>query len=101
MGRNSRKIKERAIEICEEGSYQETRDEEFDEQFINEFFSGNESDRETLTEDDVQGFMDSFTFPDEDEWCMDKACSEADDWADAKYEEWKDEKMERENEKDT
>ena len=99
MGRNSRRIKERAMEIEENGDYQNARDEAFESEFIEMFTSDiKNSTPKTkmltgITEDDVQGFMDSFTFPEEDEWCMDKACSEADEWADSKMEEERDRKM--------
>ena len=80
-------IKERCIELEESGSYQLARDEEFNEQFT-EFIVGTPTDT-PLTEDDVQGFLDSFEFPDEFEWIADEVESEAGDYADQAYEEYK------------
>ncbi len=100
MGMNSNRIKNRATEICESDEYYEAKDEAFNEEFQNEFMKSVETKdgsnwimKDIITEDDVQGFIDSFTFPDEDEWCMDKACSEADDWGDMKMEEERDRQM--------
>jgi len=99
MGINSKQIKERAMEICESNDYQEARDEELTQQFqdfISDIVTINkykECEITKITEDDLQGFIDSFTFPDENDWCMEKACGEVDDYYDAKYEEEKDRKM--------
>ena len=91
MGINSKRIKERAIEICESDDYQLAKDEEFHEYFCKEI---DESTKEFIwTEEEVQELINNFTFPDEDEWCMEKACGEVDDYYDAKYEEEKDRKM--------
>ena len=91
MGRWSKKIKDRAIEISESDDYQKARDDAFDDQFRD--FVSETKFPECITEDDVQGFLDSFTFDDEDEWAMNKACNEVDDYYDAKYEEEKDRRM--------
>ncbi len=100
MGFSSNRIKDRATEICESDEYQEARDEAFNEEFQNEFMESVKTKdgsnwimKDIITEDDVQGFIDSFTFPDEGDWCMDKACSEADDWGDMKMEEERDRQM--------
>ena len=92
MGINSRQIKNRAMEILESDEHQEARDEEFSNQFI-DFIKPMLYDNDVITEDDVQGFIDSFDFPDEDEWAIDKACSEADDYGDMKMEEARDREM--------
>ena len=92
MGINSRQIKDRAMEIFESDEYQEARNEEFNEQF-RDFLSGNIEAGSVFSEDDIQGFMDSFDFPSEEDYAMGKACSEADEWADAKYEEMKERRM--------
>lgn len=104
MGVNSRRIKERAAEICDSDDYQEAKDEEFHIQFQDMFMKSVNTDfgsdfviQDTLTENDVQGFLDSFTFPDEDTWCMDKACGEYDDIGDQRMEEARDREMERED----
>ncbi len=70
-----------------EKQYQEARDEEFNDQFV-DFITGTPTD-DKLTEDDVQGFLDSFTFPDEVDWCADQLQSEIDTIGDQKYQEWK------------
>jgi len=90
MGRNSRQIKDRACELAE--GYEEARDEEFNMQF-QDFITALDAFN-TVTYDDVQGFMDSFTFPEESDWAMDKAESELEDIEDQRYEQWKDERYE-------
>jgi len=101
MGMNSRKIKDRASELAE--GYEEARDEAFNEEFI-DMFSGKAKGKtyiKTVTYDDIQGFLDSFTFPEEGDWAMDQAQSEYEGYQDAKYEQMKDERWERENEDNT
>jgi len=95
MGINSRRIKERAMEICESDEYQEARDEAFDEELRDMFkhYFNEEEQKLIITYDDIQGFLDSFTFPSENVWCMEKACGEADDYGDMKMEEERDRKM--------
>ena len=85
-------IKERCIELDEEGSYQDARDEEFMEQW-KDFMTDRGYPQNNITEEDMQEFLDSFTFPDENEWICDKAESEAGDYADQAYEQMKDERM--------
>ena len=85
MGINSKRIKDRASEILESGEYQEARDEEFDRQFKDILMPqgvNTNLEKWALTEDDVQGFMDSFTFQDEMEWCFDKVDGELADIGD-------------------
>ena len=69
--------------------YQEARDEEFNAQFRDMFFMATD----ILTEDDIQGFLDSFTFPDEEDWAADEFESRRDSYYDAKMEEEKDRRM--------
>ena len=88
MGRNSRRIKDRLEEI-EEG-YQDARDDAFNDEFV-DFITGTPEDNK-LTEEDVQGFMDSFTFEDEADWCWTQLNNEEADIGDQKYQQWKDEK---------
>ena len=76
------------LELIAEG-YQVARDDEFYVQLM-DFIK--ESDG-LVTEDDLQGFIDSFDFPDEDEWCATEFESQRDSFEDAKYEEYRDRKM--------
>ena len=92
MGRNSRRIKDRACELAE--GYEEARDYEFNEQFKDFIKELQKEPDELITEDDLQGFLDSFTFPEEGDWAMDKAQNELDDIGDQKYEQWRDERDE-------
>ncbi len=74
-------------------SYQLAKDEAFTEQF-NDFISGYALDDKAInpmSEDDLQGFIDSFTFPDEADWCLDEVLSDIDTAEDAKYQLQKDE----------
>ncbi len=73
--------------------YQEARDEEFTQQlqdFLSEegFVKGL-----IITEDDMQGFIDSFTFTDEADWLVSAYESEIGECADRAYDEAKDEAM--------
>ena len=88
MGYNTNRIKERAEELLE--GYQEARDEAFYEEFEDIFVVNGALT--PITEDDVQGFMDSFTFPDEWDWAFDAVQSELDDIGDQQYQQWKDER---------
>ena len=93
MGMNSRKMKDRACELAE--GYEEARDEAFNEEFrdfLTEIMEIESCD--IFTEDMIQGFLDSFTFPEEGEWAMDKALNELEDIADQKYEQMRDERYE-------
>ena len=93
MGYNTNRIKQRAEELAE--GYEEARDEAFDEEFTFEFTE--DGILKFVTYDDIQGFLESFSFPSEGEWSMDKVQSELDDIGDQKYEQWKDERYERED----
>jgi len=82
--------------------YQDARDFEFTEQltqFLSEYIyfpTTNVVELKEITEDDLTGFIDSFDFPEEWDWCMSEYESRLDTFQDAKYEEMKDERMERE-----
>ena len=80
----TRDIKARMEEV-EEG-YEDAREEEFNEQ-LRDFMEGI-----TVNEDDIQGFIDSFTFPDPYNWCYDKVMNEIEDIADQKLQQRKDER---------
>ena len=69
--------------------YQEARDEEFNQQLI-DFLPMDK--KIIVTEDDLQGFLDSFTFPDEADWCADEYEEKQGAYADAKYEEMRDDR---------
>ena len=89
MGFNTNRIKARAEELLE--GYQDARDEEFSNQlkdFMSEYL-----DHQAVNEDDLQGFIDNFEFPNEDEWAFDEVQSELDDIGDQQYEQMKDERM--------
>jgi hypothetical protein len=90
MGYNVNRMKARAEELLD--GYEDARNEAFHDEFEDMFMSKTGGLLQ-LTEDDVQGFLDSFTFPDEDEWAFDQVQSELDDIADAKYEQMRDERM--------
>ena len=79
------------LEKISEG-YQDARDEEFHKQFIQEFLHSINTGY-VLTEDDIRGFLESFTFPEEFEWAASEYESQIDAYEDAKHEEAKDEKM--------
>ena len=90
----TRDMKARAEELAD--GYQDARDEEFRDQFIDMFMTTNNEGEvlmKEFTEDDAQGFLDSFTFPDENEWCWTAMESELDDIGDQEYEMLKDERM--------
>ena len=94
MGYNVNKMKKRAEELAE--GYQDARDEAFSDEFIDMFMLTDENGEvlmKTFTEDDIQGFLDSFTFPDEGDWAFDAVQSELDEIGDQKYEMLKDERM--------
>ncbi len=88
MGRNSRRIKERAEELRD--GYQDARDEEFNARF-KDFTSYYlmHGGPHGVTEDDVQDFIDGFDFPSEDTWVFTEVDNEIAEIADMKYQEWK------------
>jgi len=63
-------------------SYQDARDEAFDEQFRD--FLKTIEEPENITEDDVQGFIDTFEFAEEWDWCASEYESRRDSFEDAK-----------------
>ena len=90
----SRNYKADLEELADE--YQEARDEEFNDQFKDFILPGGvntNTEKMFYTEDDVQGFIDSFTFPDEEQWCTDEYESRRGSFEDAKYEEEKERRM--------
>ncbi len=69
-------------------------EEKFDEEFrdfMGQFYTHGGL-HANITYDDIQGFMDSFETPDENEWAMEKVQSELDDVGD--------QQMEQERERD-
>ena len=88
MRQSTRQYKADLEELADE--YWEARDEAFNNEFVKFFaeliIEGN------ITEDDIQGFMDSFEFQSEDEWCASEYQSRMESFEDAKYEEAKDER---------
>ena len=68
--------------------YEEARDEAFNEEF-RQMFHKDMINTTIITYDDIQGFLDSFTFKDEDEWLADGYESELGDCIDRAYLEWK------------
>jgi len=88
--------KERAIELEESGAYQEERDEAFTKHFKDVLMpSGVNTNLEkwSITEDDIQGFLDSFEFPDEEEWIASKVESEYGDYMDQAYDQMRDDQL--------
>ena len=79
------------LEELEEG-YEDARNTEFLEQFKDIFYEDNSLN--DITEDDIQGFLYSFTFPDVADWCAAEYESRRDSFEDAKYQEFKDERAE-------
>ena len=80
--------------------YQDARDEAFDEEFKEEFskhFGTKLGMHISIDEDDVQGFLDSFEFKDEDEWLSDMYESHIGDLIDQAYDSYKDDRLEMED----
>ena len=96
MRQSTRQYKANLEELAD--GYQEARDEAFNDEFYDEFTDAGMLTT-SLTEDDVQGFLDSFDFPDEDDWAMASAESEYEGYMDSKYEEMRDERLEYEQHK--
>lgn len=88
----SRQLYKSLSEEVDEDMYQEARDEAFNDEFKLEFMKIIEGN-EIVTEDDIQGFLDSFTFPDYEDWATDWVESKIDDYFDSKYQLEKDERM--------
>jgi hypothetical protein len=69
--------------------YYEAKDEEFDAQFRDEFMSELGVMR-PITEEDLQGFLDSFDFPDQEKWLANEYESYIGGIHDQCYDEYKD-----------
>ena len=87
MGKWSGHIKDRACELAE--GYQEARTKEFDMDFRDWLIDDCPA---TLSEDDVKGFIESFTFPTENEWALAQAEAEVAEMEDARRQLAKDER---------
>ncbi len=82
-------IKARAEEFVESGEYEEEKAEAF-KQELNDYL-----DSMTVEDMDIdffQGFLDTFSFPDEDDWAYNKVQAELDDIGDQMYEQMRDER---------
>ena len=79
------------LEAIAEG-YQTARDNEFDTQLM-DFIKETRELEGVVTEDDLQGFLDNFTFEDEYDWCFNEYEEQRLAYEDAKYEEERDRKM--------
>ena len=90
MGRNSRAIKNRAIELLE--GFDEAMDEKFSDEF-RDFIKPMLADNDVITYDDIQGFLDSFETPDENEWAFEQVDAELADIEDQQMELERDRKM--------
>ena len=79
--------------------YQSARDFEFTEQltdFLSEYIyfpTTNVVELKEITEDDITGFIDTFEFQEEYEWCASEYESRMDDYYDQKHEEMKDRRI--------
>ena len=88
MRQSTRQYKADLEELAD--SYQQARDDEFNQQLI-DFLP---MDKNTVvSEDDITGFIDSFTFDSEEEWCINEYESRRDSYHDQKYQEFKDRDM--------
>ena len=85
MRQSTRQYKADLEELAD--GYWEARDKEFDNEFRNTFVFADIL--QFITEEDIQGFLDSFTFPSEDEWVVDEYESRRDSFNDQKYQEYK------------
>ncbi len=83
----ARDIKARAEEFEEQ--YDDAMTDKFNEEF-REFIEPMLKTEDAISEDDIQGFMDSFTVDDISDWCFDRVQSELDDIGDMKYQQCKD-----------
>jgi len=73
--------------------YEDARNDEFDAQLM-DFIKNTRETNGVVTEDDLQGFIDSFTFPEEFEWCANEYNKYVGAYEDEKYEEQRDKEME-------
>ena len=72
--------------------YEEAKNEAFTNEFI-DFIKSCNFPQEQINEDDIQGFLDNFSFKDEDEWISDEYESFIGDLTDQAYEAEKDRRM--------
>ena len=73
-------------------NYEAARDQACNDEFVKLYETLLQMNR-LITADDLQGFLDAFTFPDEFEWCEVEYESRRDDYFDQKHEEAKDARM--------
>jgi len=81
--------KERAIELEESGKYLDTRAAAFHEYLVS-FIEETET---VVSEEDIEGLLDSFEFPTEEEWIADKVESEYGDYIDQAYDQMRDDQL--------
>lgn len=86
----TRDIKARAEQFLEDYDY--AMDEKFNLE-LRDFLKPMLADNDVITYDDIQGFLDSFEQPDENEWAFEQATSELDDIADFQMELERDRRM--------
>lgn len=86
----TRDLKARAEELLE--GYDDAKNEAFNDEF-RDFYKEYEIniDNNIITQDDIQGFIDNFTFLDEGDWSFDKVQEEIEDAADMELQLCKDE----------
>ena len=72
--------------------YYDARDDQFDIEFTE--FLKERDEIELFTEDLIQGFIDNFNFPDQDEWLSNEYESFLGDLEDTAYQEWKEREIE-------
>ena len=80
-----------------EDDYWEARNKSFIEEFedfMSEYVERVPGNFKNITEKDLQGFLDSFTFPEAYEWCAKEFEDRRDAFEDAKMEEARDREME-------
>ena len=85
-----RQLYKKAAEGINEDDYIEERNDAFDEELRDTFCTS----MDTITEDDIMGFLDSFDFPDFEDWATAKIESDVDSYYDSKYQEYKDREIE-------
>ena len=87
---STRQYKADLADIAE--GYQTARDNAFDTQ-LTDFIRETREAEGVVTEDDIQGFLDNFTFEDEYEYCFNVYEEQREAYEDAKYEEYRDKQM--------
>jgi hypothetical protein len=72
--------------------YDKARDDAFNEEF-RDYLKDIKFDKNVIvTVEDIEGFVESFSFPDESEWITNEFESFVGECADRAYDEWKDER---------